>query len=109
MPHAALRSLDLSRQVGAALVTKAGEIIALGCNEVPSPNGGLYWVGDPNEDRDYKRFEDQNELIKRSLLVDLIKRLKGAELIADKVAIEEIPQLVFRRRQPRAAAFVTRS
>ena len=54
----------------------------------------MYWVGDPNEDRDYKRFEDQNELIKRSLLVDLIKRLKGAELIADKVAIEEIPLLV---------------
>ena len=33
---AALRSLDLSRQVGAAIFSASGEILALGCNEVQS-------------------------------------------------------------------------
>jgi len=32
---AALRSLDLSRQVGAAIFSQSAEIISLGCNEVP--------------------------------------------------------------------------
>jgi hypothetical protein len=37
---AALRTLDLSRQVGAAIFSNQGEIIALGSNEVPRPEGG---------------------------------------------------------------------
>jgi hypothetical protein len=38
---AALRSLDFSRQVGAAITTKDGDILATGCNEVPKFNWGL--------------------------------------------------------------------
>jgi cytidine deaminase len=37
---AALRSLDLSRQVGAAIVSEDGEVLATGCNEVPRFGGG---------------------------------------------------------------------
>jgi deoxycytidylate deaminase len=44
-----LRSGQLGRQVGAAIASKGGDIIALGCNDVPKPGGGLYWPG--NEDR----------------------------------------------------------
>src|SRR5690348_6073412 len=39
---AALRSSDLSRQVGAAIVSSTGEVIATGRNEVPAPGGGQY-------------------------------------------------------------------
>jgi deoxycytidylate deaminase len=39
---AGLRSACLSRQVGAAIANRAGEIIATGCNDVPAPLGGLY-------------------------------------------------------------------
>ena len=39
---ASLRSACLSRQVGAAIATKSGEVIATGCNDVPKPGGGLY-------------------------------------------------------------------
>lgn len=39
---ASLRSACLSRQVGAAIATKTGEVIATGCNDVPKSGGGLY-------------------------------------------------------------------
>ncbi|WP_096671413.1 anti-phage dCTP deaminase [Polaromonas sp. AET17H-212] len=39
---ASLRSACLSRQVGAAISTSSGEIVATGCNDVPKPGGGLY-------------------------------------------------------------------
>jgi deoxycytidylate deaminase len=39
----ALRSVDLSRQVGAVIATPNGEILATGCNEVPYPGGGSIW------------------------------------------------------------------
>lgn len=41
---AALRSLDLSRQVGAAIVSADGDLLTTGCNEVPKFGGGLYWA-----------------------------------------------------------------
>ena len=47
---AALRTLDLSRQVGAAIFSTAGEIIALGSNEVPKAGGGTYWPAPCSED-----------------------------------------------------------
>ncbi len=43
---AALRTLDLSRQVGAAIFSDKGEIIALGSNEVPKAGGRTYWGDD---------------------------------------------------------------
>lgn len=43
--NAALQSACLSRQVGAAIVDKAGNIISTGCNDVPRGGGGLYEAG----------------------------------------------------------------
>lgn len=43
---AALRSADLSRQVGAVIMTPDGEIIAAGCNEVPKAGGGRFGKGE---------------------------------------------------------------
>ena len=48
----ALRSLDLSRQVGAAIVNNDGDVLATGCNEVPKYGGGLYWAEDEGVMRD---------------------------------------------------------
>ncbi len=61
---AALRSLDLSRQVGAAIFSSNAEILALGSNEVPKAGGGTYWADDDFDDRDYVRkgrFEFRTE------------------------------------------------
>lgn len=72
---AALRTLDLSRQVGAAIFTSDGEIIAMGSNEVPKAQGGTYWsdASDELDDRDYVRGCDANDQRKRERLSELLK------------------------------------
>lgn len=73
---ASLRSSDLSRQVGAALFAKTGEIISLGCNEVPRAGGGTYWCDDQADKRDFVVGNDPNDLRKFEILVDLLERLR---------------------------------
>lgn len=46
---ASLRSAQLGRQVGAAITNSSGDLIAIGCNEVPGPGGGQYWEGSVGE------------------------------------------------------------
>lgn len=74
---AALRSLDLSRQVGAAILTSDGDVIATGCNEVPKFGGGLYWGEDKVRDRDFERGVDSNVVIKTELVEDAVRRLRN--------------------------------
>ncbi len=76
---ASLRSSDLSRQVGAAIFRTTGEVLTLGCNEVPKAGGGTYWAGDPGDARDFVLGSDPNETRKTQVLVDLIDRLHKGE------------------------------
>lgn len=71
---AALRTLDLSRQVGAAIFTADGEIISMGSNEVPKALGGTYWCDTENgfDDRDYVREQDSNDRRKLQLLNEIL-------------------------------------
>jgi cytidine deaminase len=57
---AALRSADLSRQVGASVATQDGDVVAVGCNEVPKAGGGQYWEGDASDKRDFQLGYDSN-------------------------------------------------
>ena len=73
----ATRSADLSRQVGAVLSSKFGDIIGLGSNDVPCAGGGPYW---PNPERnnsqdwrDYRRGEDANQIMKNKMVTDIMK------------------------------------
>jgi deoxycytidylate deaminase len=79
---ASVRSIDLSRQVGASIITKTGEVLALGCNEVPKAGGGTYWEGDRGDARDAALGEDQNTRRKRLMVTDIVYRLakKGLAL-----------------------------
>lgn len=79
---ASLRSSDLSRQVGAAIFTSEGELIAQGCNEVPKAFGGTYWDGDEQDHRDVKLGHDPNDLIKREVVRDLLERLLGGGMLS---------------------------
>jgi deoxycytidylate deaminase len=72
---AAVRSGDLSRQVGAVLVNPHGEVVATGTNDVPKYGGGLYWSGDPDDDRDFKRKVDANERWKQETTEKLTAQL----------------------------------
>jgi cytidine deaminase len=79
---ASLRSADLSRQVGAAIFSTSGEIISLGCNEVPKATGGTYWEGDAGDARDFQLGVDANEQQKFEVLVDLVERFQAEGLLA---------------------------
>jgi deoxycytidylate deaminase len=76
---AALRSAALGRQVGAVITTRNGDVIAVGCNEVPKWGGGLYWEGDIPDRRDSVMGFDSNDRFKENLLKELIARLKEAK------------------------------
>ncbi len=51
---AALRSAEFGRQVGAAIATPEGSIIAVGTNEVPKALGGSHWEEDGAGNRDFE-------------------------------------------------------
>jgi deoxycytidylate deaminase len=84
-----LRTLDLSRQVGAAIFSENGDIISMGSNEVPQAGGGTYWSDGPEDidGRDYQREHDANDKRKAQLLrelFDLAKVRNAAQLINDR-------------------------
>lgn len=77
---AALRSADLSRQVG-AVVTQRRNIVATGANDVPKAKGGLYWpqyneagteIIDQPDGRDYMRGFDSNAREKSAIIDDIV-------------------------------------
>jgi cytidine deaminase len=79
---ASVRSADLSRQVGAAIATDEGDIIAVGCNEVPSYGGGAYWEGDLHDKRDFQLGGDANQRM-RDVIIDEIRSVLAEDWFAD--------------------------
>ncbi len=94
---ASLRSSDLSRQVGAAIFRSSGEVITLGCNEVPKAGGGTYWSGDPGDSRDFVAGYDPNEQHKIELLVDVLDRLKKGSHLSEILQAVEDPYALGRK------------
>lgn len=76
---ASLRSGDLSRQVGAAIVDPHGDLLAVGHNEVPRPSGGLYGPT-PGAHRDIEKGHDSNELAKAEMIDKVLKALGRTDL-----------------------------
>ncbi|SEG46265.1 Cytidine and deoxycytidylate deaminase zinc-binding region [Bosea lathyri] len=81
---ASLRSLDLSRQVGAAIFSLRGEVHTLGCNEVPSLEGGTYWSGDSADSREYTKGYDTNDDMKIRMLDDVLLCLKEQNALTEE-------------------------
>lgn len=78
---AAFRSADLSRQVGAAIITAAGEVVSTGCNEVPEAGGGHAWygaVGPLHDNRDFRVGHDANSVMKHEIVTEIFERLISA-------------------------------
>ncbi len=84
---AALRSADLSRQVGAVITTEHGDLVALGANDVPKPHGGLYWPG-PNEQRDHAYGFDPNQQLRQEIIDEILASIRpqGADAEAWKTS-----------------------
>lgn len=78
----ALRSSDLSRQVG-AVIARDNEILASGANDCPKATGGLYWpetganggIVDAEGGRDYTRGFDSNKHEQRKIIQNILDNL----------------------------------
>lgn len=72
--EASRRSACLSRQVGAAVFDRDGEILATGCNDVPKFGGGLYVAESERDQRCYSRggkcYNDEEKRLIAESLVD---------------------------------------
>jgi deoxycytidylate deaminase len=91
---AAMRSASLGRQVGSAITTRDGDIIAVGSNEVPKAGGGLYWTGDSPDMRDFQLGKEINDIFKQNLLGDVLTRLQKHKWLSADRADAEISQLL---------------
>ena len=91
---ASLKSLDLSRQVGAAIFNDEG-LVTTGCNDAPRAQGGMYWDGEKPDYRDIKLGEDPNERSRIRLLRDLFRRLKDLDMLSSSaIDIGDATQIV---------------
>jgi len=106
---AATRSAALARQVGAAIATPDGEIVALGCNEVPKPGGGLVFEDSEwTELRDLNRptRRDTGQQTKEDLLREILARwgLKDSPALRQKVKGARVFDLIEFYREVHAEA-----
>lgn len=90
---ASLRSAALGRQVGASIFSEAGEILALGANEVPKSGGGSYWPGDMPDGRDFQKGVDSNDLYKHKVFQDILRRLRESEWLRQDKAELDLSEL----------------
>lgn len=106
---AKLRSSALGRQVG-AVVAMDGEILSIGCNEVPKANGLQYWPGDVPDKRDFQLGEEVSDRLKRETLKEILNflRLEGwaGEESATPVTDEEVKELLSRMKGLRVANLI---
>jgi deoxycytidylate deaminase len=94
---ASLRSADLSRQVGAVVLRRNGEVLATGANDVPNFGGGQYW---PDEDpfmederkadrRDHVIGSDSNAVKRDEILLKVVRSLsKDSKETSDSDLLE---------------------
>jgi Deoxycytidylate deaminase len=97
---AAYRSLDLSRQVGAAIFSDEGEVLSMGCNEVPAPGGGTYWEDHAADSRDYVLGYDSNQRVREDLARDALARLQGAGWLLPSMAKLDLETLTANALRP---------
>ncbi len=91
---AALRSAELGRQVGAAICTADGALVATGANEVPKAFGGQYWAGEADDARDVTKKLDTNTTKRREIGLEIGDQLTKSKLLKPGVRPEEVLDVV---------------
>lgn len=69
---ASIRSADMSRQVGAVITSEDGEVLSVGCNEIPKFDGGLYWEGDDPDKRDFRLGYDSSAKYRKRMISEVV-------------------------------------
>lgn len=102
--HAAMfRSSAAGRQVGAAIVDGLGEVVTVGCNDVPRPHGGQFWPGDENDRRDFRLSADANDAGKFDAVREVLTELSNVGWLSDPYAElddDERAELALAKRGP---------
>ncbi len=95
-------SACMSRQVGAAVVSAAGELIAVGWNDVPKFGGGLYteddqsvWDGKGIQDNDHRCFKwggniCHNETSRKKIMDGIVARIVSSSLLKRGVTADRV-------------------
>jgi deoxycytidylate deaminase len=98
---ASLRSACMSRQVGAAIMDSDGELVAVGRNDPPAFNGGLYGNGDDDgTERDYRCYRwpgesetkphCRNDITKRAIYQQILDALARRDFLTQACRPEDI-------------------
>ena len=96
---AAAGSACMSRQVGAVIYSKAGELIGIGGNDVPKKGGGLYSSEDGvNDHRCYKWGGKicHNDDRKRMLYRAIFDALRGENMISSSTGFDDVERALAR-------------
>lgn len=99
---AALRSAEFGRQVGAAITTLDGSVIAVGTNEVPSYGGGSHWEEEGPGNRDFEIGDtDTNREQFDQLAAQLATRIdeRAGKIIEDAHAEGEVAAALHAMRE----------
>ena len=91
---AAMRSGSLARQVGAVIGTDRAEVLAVGCNDVPRAEGGLYLMGDVDDNRDMQRDRDSSDEQKETMVDELLKLLSSAGWLKKNKTLSDAVKLL---------------
>ena len=95
-------SACMSRQVGAAIVSASGELIAVGKNDVPKYGGGLYteddqsvWDGNSVQDNDNRCFKwggcvCHNEISRKGIMEGIVARITSSTLLKRGVTPDDV-------------------
>ena len=91
----AAKSACLSRQVGAAIVSKKGELIGLGRNDVPQFGGGLYTEDAGDSDHRCHAWQDRrchNDKRKDVLYQQIFEKLKKESLLTNGARLDKVTE-----------------
>jgi deoxycytidylate deaminase len=95
-------SACMSRQVGASIFSKEGELIAVGKNDVPKFGGGLYteddqsvWDGKSIQDNDHRCFKwgtniCHNEISRKEIMEGIVSKIVSASVLKRGVTAASI-------------------
>jgi len=93
---AAMRSCDLSRQVGAVIADPStGAIVSTGCNDVPYPGGGIFFEGRENakDNRDHVVEYDPNASEILNAIREVIHAIRRAKILSEGVTAKSDEEL----------------
>lgn len=96
----ALGSGALGRQVGSILVAATGEVIGLGCNDVPKGGGGLYRAGEHYDRRDIHEDRDSVNVHADQIIDEILEMARDAGWLSGQVKprLEEARETLKRSR-----------